>query len=814
MSIFGKIFGDENERQVSRAMPLVSLAGKFEEILEKKTDKELEAQTVIFRNRLSQGESLDNILPEVFATVREAAKRTLKQRAFDTQLLGAIFLHRGNIVEMRTGEGKTLTATFASYLNALEGKGVHVVTVNDYLARRDVAWMGQIYDFLGLKVACLNHDKSFIYDAAFKAPEDGKETIRDELGNFYVVEDYLRPCSKAEAYAADITYGTNNEFGFDYLRDNMAYAPNEVLRLGFNFAIVDEVDSILIDEARTPLIISGMLPEQPDDYYKFARIAAQIKKGEDYQLDEKHKNLKFEDKGEDKVTDLLGNDPWQSIDFKTIHRLENAVRAKEFFVIDRDYVVRGNEIVIVDEFTGRLMPGRRWSEGLHQAVEAKEHVFGNSIVEVKPESVTLATITFQNLFRRYKKLAGMTGTAETSAEEFDKVYKMNVITIPTHKPAIRKDLPDKIFKSESAKFSSIVSDIKDLHKAGRPVLVGTRSIEKNEYLSKLLNIEGIEHEVLNAKNHEREAQIIAQAGKAGKVTIATNMAGRGVDIILGGNPPNAQEAEEVKKNGGLHVIGSERHEARRIDNQLRGRAGRQGDPGSSQFYVSLEDDLMRIFGGEKLKAVMDKLNLPEEEAIESGVVSNAIESAQKKVEGMNFDARKYLLEYDDVMSKHRDYFYKERAEILFMDPRALDEKFLSLSSEYGRSVPEFEAKKKELGEENHSFMLRFAFLKVMDALWMEHLENMSHLRDSSGLQAYAHQDPLVEYKTKSHNLFQNLLKSIKENVVEGYYGIKPKPSAEMAQPARQLQKKSYSNVDRNDPCPCGSGKKYKRCHGK
>ncbi len=815
MAFLSKIFGDENEKQVKNALPLVLEINSFEKDFEKLSEEDCKGKTLDFKNRIERGEALDDILPQAFALVREAGKRTLGQRAFDTQLLGGIFLHRGYIVEMRTGEGKTLTATFAAYLNALAGKGTHVITVNDYLARRDSVWMGQIYDYLGLSTGCLNHEKTFTYNRDFKAADNDKEKMRDELGNFYVVEDFLKPCARKDAYACAITYGTNNEFGFDYLRDNMAYGEADLIRFGYNFAIIDEVDSILIDEARTPLIISGALPEKPEDYYRFAQAASHLKKAEDYEIDEKHKSIKFLEKGEDKVSQILGKDPWQDMDFGTIHKLESAIKAKEFFLLDRDYVVRGNEIVIVDEFTGRLMPGRRWSEGLHQAIEAKEHEFNNRSVEIKPESVTMATITFQNLFRKYAKMAGMTGTAETSAEEFDKVYKAKVITLPTNKPMVRKDLPDKILKNEKGKLKAIVEKIKELHGKGQPVLVGTRSIEKNEYIGKLLEIEGVPHEILNAKNHEKEAQIIAQAGRLGHVTIATNMAGRGVDIILGGNPFDIKEAEKVKSLGGLFVLGTERHEARRIDNQLRGRAGRQGDPGMSQFFVSLEDDLMRIFGGEQIKSIMDKLNLPEDEPIESGIVSNAIESAQAKVEGSNFDARKYLLEYDDVVNKQREFFYKERMSVLLMRENELLEKALSLAQKYNRTEQEFQQKKKELEGDNFLFTLKFIFLKVMDALWIEHLENMSHLRDSSGLQAYAHQDPLVEYKTKGNALFKKMVADIEANIVEAFFNLKRSaPGDTKIANAKPATARGPNEPGRNDPCPCGSGKKYKKCCGK
>ncbi|HHE76477.1 MAG TPA: preprotein translocase subunit SecA, partial [Candidatus Parcubacteria bacterium] len=594
MSFLFKIFGGGDQAYLKKLSPVIEKINSLEFNLERIPNNELKLKTRENKERIRSGESLDEVLPEAFALVREAAKRTLGQRHFDVQLIGGIVLHQGRIAEMKTGEGKTLAATLPLYLNALEGKGAHLVTVNDYLARRDAVWMGQIYHLLGLTVGCLNHEQAFLYDPDYKATNE-EDRVRDELGSFKVVEDFLRPVSRKEAYSADITYGTNNEFGFDYLRDNMVYELKDQVQRGFNYAIIDEVDSILIDEARTPLIISGPTGESTEKYHQFAKLMETLKEEIDYTVDEKLKAATFTAKGQEKIIRGLGFDPWADNDIATTHQLESALKARALFKKDRDYVLREGKIIIVDEFTGRLMPGRRWSGGLHQAIEAKEGV------DVQQESVTYASITFQNYFRMYKKLAGMTGTAATSAEEFDKVYGLEVVVIPTNKPLIRKDLPDRIYKTLDGKFKSLVGEIKERHKKGQPVLVGTVSIEKNEYLSQLLNREGVPHKILNAKYHEKEGEIIAQAGKFGAVTIATNMAGRGVDIILGGNPPDEEEQKKVVAVGGLHVIGTERHEARRIDDQLRGRAGRQGDPGSSQFFVSLEDDLMRIFGGERIK---------------------------------------------------------------------------------------------------------------------------------------------------------------------------------------------------------------------
>ncbi|MCX6723646.1 MAG: preprotein translocase subunit SecA [Candidatus Staskawiczbacteria bacterium] len=771
MSILTKIFGDPNEKFIKSLQPIIDKINSFELEFEKFSAEQLKGKTKEFRERLQKGEALDDLLPEAFACVREAGKRTLNQRHFDVQMIGGIVLHQGKIAEMRTGEGKTLSATLPAYLNALEGKGAHIITVNDYLAKRDMVWMGQIYNALGMSVGCITNESGYIYDENYKNDKE-----RDVVGGFKVVQEFLKPCSKRDAYLADITYGTNNEFGFDYLRDNMVYEKNQEVQRGHNFAIVDEVDSILIDEARVPLIISGQAEEATEKYYTFARVILPLEKKIDYELDEKMKTVAFTDQGQNRVVKNLGFDPWLDNDIIATHQLESALKAKALFLKDRDYTVKNGEILIIDEFTGRILPGRRWSAGLHQAVEAKEGVV------VQPESITMATITFQNYFRMYKKLAGMTGTAVTSAEEFDKVYKLEVVAIPPNKPAARQDFADKVFKTEAGKFTAVIKEIEELHKKGQPILVGTRSVERNEYLGKLLEMRGIPHNILNAKNHEREGEIIAQAGKKGAVTIATNMAGRGVDIILGGNPSLPETTEEVKKFGGLHVIGTERHDARRIDNQLRGRSGRQGDPGSTQFFVSLEDDLMRIFGGDKIKSLMTALKIPEDEPIQAGMISGAIESAQEKIEGFNFDSRHHVLEYDDVLNKHREIIYKKRKAFLEISKNE-NEKFISL--------------------------------RVLDMLWQEHLSYMDHIRDSVRLRAYSGRDPLVEYKNEGHKAFSQLLATIDSSIAENILSARSGPaSGGKAVPQSHAVESGKKKIGRNEPCPCGSGKKFKHCHGK
>jgi len=801
-----KLFGDPNKKYLNKIQPLVDKINKLESEFEHFSNEELKQKTAEFKERLTKGETLDDILPEAFASVREAGKRTLNQRHFDVQLIGGIVLHQGKISEMRTGEGKTLTATLVLYLNAIEGKGAHLVTVNDYLARRDMVWMGQIYNFLGLSVSCINHEVSYIYDPEYKSKEE--DQVRDELGNFKIVEDYLKPCNRKEAYSADILYGTNNEFGFDYLRDNMAYSGADTVQRGYNYVIVDEVDSILIDEARTPLIISAPDIESADLYKKFSKIAPQLNKDTDYKIDEKMRAATLTNEGMDKVEKVLGiGNIYEETGIQMVHHLEQALRAEVLFKRDKDYVVKNGEVIIVDEFTGRLMPGRRYSGGLHQALEAKENV------DVQKESKTLATITFQNFFRMYKKLAGMTGTALSNAEEFDKVYKLDTIVIPTNNPMIRKDLPDKIYKTEQAKFKAIAQEIKERYEKGQPVLIGTISIEKNEYLGQLLKREGIKCEILNAKQHEREGAIIAQAGKLNAVTVATNMAGRGVDIILGGNPSAPDEVQKVREAGGLHVLGTERHEARRIDDQLRGRSGRQGDPGSTQFFVSLEDELMQRFGSDRIKSLMDMLKVPDDQPIENKMISSAIEKAQAKIEGYNFDIRKHVLDYDEVMNKQREAIYGMRKEILFdVTDEEIHAKVKDLMDE--KEFTEYQEKIKEVPENEKANVEKFVMLRTIDMLWMEHLETMECLRESVKLRAYGQHDPLVEYKNEGHRLFSHMMEEINNAIVDMLMKVELKNGP--IEPRRKIipENKKQSTVGRNDLCPCGSGKKYKKCHGK
>ena len=800
---------DANKKYLKKHWPLVEKINSLEKKYSSLKDEDFKNLTLSFRKRIKEGESLNDLLPEAFAAVREAAKRTLNQRHFDVQLLGGIVLHQGKIAEMATGEGKTLAATLAVYLNALTGRGVHIVTVNDYLAQRDTVWMGQIYDFLGLKTSCLIHEEAYLYDSQWQKKELDKK--RDTLGAFKVIKDFLRPISRKEAYLADITYGNSNEFGFDYLRDNMVYSLEDKVQRGHYYAIVDEVDSILIDEARTPLIISQPDIQSSDWYKRFALIVEKLKEGEDYEVDEKFRSVSLTSSGIRKIEKMLGVTNLYSPDnFHLVHYLDESLKAKTLFFKDKDYVVKNNEIVIVDEFTGRLMPGRRFSGGLHQALEAKERV------PVKAESRTLGTITYQNYFRLYEKLSGMTGTAQPSAEEFDKVYHLEVVSIPTNKPMIRKDLPDLVFLTKKAKFRNLTKRVLEAYQKGRPVLIGTRSIEMNEFVSRLFEQFNIPHQVLNAKHHEEEGAIIAQAGRLKAVTVATNMAGRGVDIILGGNPPDEEEAKKVKELGGLLVLGTERHEARRIDDQLRGRAGRQGDPGSSQFYLSLEDDLLRVFGSERLKKLMEKLNMPEDLPIESKLVAKAVREAQKKIEGINFDIRKRTLEYDEVLQKQREKFYQERDSILLAEKEnlllekakkiilnslrkitlsyfslpqenSLAEMFLnlgliqekesfiekikeakekedqSLLESYLReiSLKVFEEKFKDIEKRNNEekskvfLTIKVLSLQILDNLWSQHLEDMESLRESVNIRAWGQRDPLVEYKTESLKIWRD-----------------------------------------------------------
>ncbi len=825
MSILESLFGSESSKTLKEIEPLVAKINSFEEAISALPDEGLKAKTEEFKKRLVEGETLDSILPEAFAVVREASKRCHNERHFDVQLMGGIILHRGAIAEMRTGEGKTLVATLPAYLNALEGIGVHIVTVNDYLSRRDGVWMGEIYSFLGLSVGVINHDESFLYDPSHTQDYLQLDKKRDEIGSFKVVNEFLRPVSRREAYHADITYGTNNEFGFDYLRDNIEYEEKNLRQREPNYAIVDEVDSILIDEARTPLIISAPTTDSDELYTKFAQISTKLEKGEHYTVDEKFRTIALTDSGITRAEELLGvENIYTEKGIKYVHHLETAVRAVALFNKDKDYVVKEGEIIIVDEFTGRLQPGRRWSEGLHQAIEAKEHV------SIQKESKTFASVTFQNYFRLYKKLSGMTGTAATSSEEFYKVYGLHVISVPTNKPTARKDHNDLIFQTETGKFKAISTEIKGRHAQGQPVLVGTVSIEKNEMLSEYLKADGIPHEILNAKNHGREGEIIAQAGRPGAVTIATNMAGRGVDVKLGGNPGTPAAYEEVKSKGGLFVLGTERHDARRIDNQLRGRSGRQGDPGETQFFVSLDDHLMRVFGGDGIKSMMGKLGIKEDEPIENRLITRSLESAQEKIEGFNFDARKHVLEFDDVLNFQRKIMYGRRRGILLGDidkVKSYIEEILVNSDEAERKVIE-----EKISNTDPGFIdaLRKVILQAMDMYWVEHLEVMDYMRASVNLRAYGQRDPLVEYKREGLQLFkemeiaigQEILKLIPQIQPNQIFFNEPIKIVEGREEGQNLPKESPKSqessrtpngekIGRNDPCLCGSGKKYKKC---
>ena len=751
---------------------VVQQINSLEKQFERLSADQLKAASAKLRQRVQLGEDLDNLLPEAFALVRETAKQTLGQRHYDVQLMGGIALHQGKITEMMTGEGKTLASTGPIYLNALTGKSVHVITVNEYLAKRDMVWMGQIYHLLGLKVACLVHDTAYIYDPEFKIEAEDKTATdqdRDKTGSFLVHEEYLRPISRKEAYQADIVYGTNHEFGFDYLRDNLANSIDNQVQREFNFAIIDEVDSVLIDEARTPLIISAPDAESSAFYKVFARVVVHLKKDEDYIVEEKLRAVNITQEGIDKVEkELKIKDLYAPENLRLSHYLQETLKSYGLFQKDKDYVVKDGQIIIVDQFTGRLMQGRRYSAGLHQALEAKEGV------QVQNESRTYAQITIQNYFRLYKKIAGMTGTAQTSAEEFAKVYGLEVVTIPTNKPSVRKDFPDVIYKTRKAKYEALIQEIKRINETGQPVLIGTVSIENNEEVSNLLSKAGVKHEMLNAKKHEQEGKIIAQAGRLGAITVATNMAGRGVDIVLGGNPFDTEKAKRVIEAGGLHVVATERHEARRIDNQLRGRSGRQGDPGSSQFYLSLEDDILRIFGGDRVKNIMESLKVPEDMPISAKMISKSVGQAQSKIEGMNFDARKHLLDYDDVLNKQRQSIYRRRQELL-----------------------EAKAHPQILG--------------VLDMFWMNHLENIEALMDAVRIRAYGQHDPLVEFRREGHILYQQLIADFEEWIKEN--ADKLDELVEVAPLPNKPLPDNNKKVGRNDPCPCDSGKKYKKCHG-
>ncbi len=891
-----KIFGSKNDRELKKIWPTVDLINNFETKIQALSDSDLPRQTERLRDRLQKGETLEDLLPEAFATVREAGRRVLGMRHFDVQMIGGIVLHQGKIAEMKTGEGKTLVATLPVYLNALEGKGVHVVTVNDYLARRDAEWMGRIYKFLGMKVGVIVHG--------------------------------LDDPQRKEAYAADVTYGTNNEFGFDYLRDNMKFSLEQMVQRPLHYAIVDEVDSILIDEARTPLIISGPSEESTDKYFRINLIIPNLKKDADFTVDEKARNAILTEEGVAHVEKLLRvENLYDPKNIEILHHVNQALKAHALFKLDVDYVVKDGEVVIVDEFTGRLMPGRRWSDGLHQAVEAKEGV------QVENENQTLATITFQNYFRMFKKLSGMTGTADTEAPEFAKIYNLEVLVIPTHKPMIRKDDGDMIYKTEQAKFRAVVKHIQELHEKGQPVLMGTISIEKSEVISGMLKRRGLKHHVLNAKNHEKEAEIVAQAGRAGAVTISTNMAGRGTDIVLGGNPEFLarakagseateeifqkayqearkvceEEKKQVIQSGGLVILGTERHESRRIDNQLRGRSGRQGDPGDSQFYISLEDDLMRIFGSERISRMMDRLKMDEDEPIFHPWITKAIENAQKKVEAHNFSIRKNLLEFDDVMNQQRKTVYALRREIL--ESKNLRDKVLdsvdlmadTISQEYeaadsekfefvpfaervyqifdlrldksylegkevsadllgewvyNRAIDAYEDREKRFGEGLSRHVEKVIMLQTIDTLWKDHLLNMDHLREGVGLRGYAQIDPIVAYKREGYGMFETMMGTFASDVLQKLFRVQVEEEKVVPLPMRRPQitlerhemgtafarpvaqplaaqggarptlgnsppipapaspgQRRGPKVGRNDPCPCGSGKKYKKCHG-
>ncbi len=831
MSIISKLFPDESKKTIKALAPIADAVFSHEEELKSLSDSELKHKGLALKEKVkkdlegltgeklkqTEKEVLEAVLPLAFALVREASRRTLKMMHYRVQVIGGILLHRGHIAEMRTGEGKTLVATLPAYLNALTGRGVHIVTVNDYLSRRDAVWMGQVYDALGLSVSVINHQSSFIYDSEHLNKEEEKkdDAVRDEVGSYKVIYDFLKPCGRQDAYKADITYGTNNEFGFDYLKDNIGYSKEAINQVQHHYAIVDEIDSILIDEARTPLIISAPAEESSDMYTKFARVADSLIEGEDYTVDEKQRAISLSESGINKAESALNITNMYSIEgMKYVHHLETAVRAKALFLREREYVVRDNAVVIVDEFTGRMQPGRRWSDGLHQAVEAKEGV------KIEQESRTLASITFQNYFRFYEKLSGMTGTAETSKEEFYKVYGLVVTPVPTHNPINRKDHEDLIFQTEKGKWQALTRKIKELHEKGQPVLIGTISIEKNEEISKYLEREGVPHTILNAKNHEKEGEIVAGAGKKGAVTIATNMAGRGVDIKLGGPLATDAEREVVLSLGGLFVIGTERHEARRIDNQLRGRSGRQGDVGETQFFVSLEDDLMRVFGSTNIKSMMGRFGIPEDEPIASKMVSRALEKAQEKIEGFHFDTRKHTLQYDDVLNHQRTSIYEKRRKILFNDEAFIDEVIAELVAEKPELEKILAQKEEKYTREAVRHILRVMMLQIIDTLWMEHLDSMEHLRNSVNLRAYGQRDPLVEYKKEGLRALRGLESSLRNELIlfienlDGFFATQQAAQNQQFVPVIKSGESNGDNkekIGRNDACPCGSGKKWKKC---
>ena len=757
MSFLDRFFGPSYDKELKLIQPIIDDINACEAAAMARTDAELIARVEELRGDVATGTSLDDVLAETFALTREAAKRTLGIRHYDVQLIGGVLLHRGKITEMRTGEGKTLVGTLPAALNALTGAGVHVVTVNDYLSRRDAVWMGQIYAALGLSVGVINHNTSYLYDAGHTEVDHN----RDVDGSFKVFYEFLRPCTRVEAYAADITYGTNNEYGFDYLRDNIEFEVERLRQREHAFAIVDEIDSILIDEARTPLIISAPAEQGENLYETFARIAARLQRDEHYIVDEKLQSATLTDAGVEAAQDILGiSNIYTDKGIKYVHHLETAVRAKSLYTRDKEYVVRDDEVVIVDEFTGRLQPGRRWSDGLHQAVEAKEGV------KIQRESKTYASITYQNYFKLYKKLAGMTGTALTSAEEFYSVYGLDVVPVPTHQTIARLDHNDLIFQTTKGKYEAVIRKVKELNATGQPVLIGTASIETNELLSVELTKAGVQHEMLNAKNHEREGEIIANAGRMSAVTLATNMAGRGVDIKLGGTHATKEVEDAVRALGGLFVLGTERHEARRIDNQLRGRAGRQGDPGATQFLVSMEDQLMRVFGGDRIKSLMGTFGIPEDQPIENRMISRQLESAQSRIEGFHFDARKQVLAYDNVLNVQRQAIYARRAALLGGDEATVAE----IRREVVEAVPEsadvFVSKENEFGVAVFGELFRRLALQMMDIVWVEHLEVMQYTRSSVNLRAYGQRDPLIEYRREGIRLFKEMQEAVIYRIAE------------------------------------------------
>ncbi len=820
MSFLSKIFGDPSQKYIKDILPIIDKINNIENDFSILKNEDIKAKTLELKSRVSLGATLDSVLPEAFALVREASKRTLGLRHFDVQLMGGIVMHNGGIAEMRTGEGKTLVATLPAYLNALSGLGVHIITVNDYLSKRDVVWMGQIYDLLGLSVSVICHQKSFLYkNKTEKEINDLKDKERDQKGAFHIVDDFLVECNRVEAYNADITYGTNSEFGFDYLRDNLEYKYESVRQKEHNFAIIDEVDSILIDEARTPLIISSESSDSDLMYKKFAHIVLNFIKDEHFTVDEKMHSVFLTENGIDKAENDLGiSNIYAEGGIKMVHHLETAIKAKALYIKDKEYVVRDGQIIIVDPYTGRLQPGRRWSEGLHQAIEAKEGVI------IEKESKTFASITYQNYFRMYKKLSGMTGTAITSSEEFYKVYGLNTVSIPTNKTIQRKDYDDLIYQTEQGKLKALATKVKKLQEKGQPVLIGTVSIEKNELIAEYLRKQGIKFNILNAKNHEQEGEIIADAGREGAVTLATNMAGRGVDIKLGGATPTLESYEKVKSLGGLFVIGTERHDARRIDNQLRGRSGRQGDQGETQFLVSMEDHIMRVFASDAVKNMMGRLGIPEDEPIQNRIITKSLESAQEKIEGLNFDSRKHILEYDDVLNFQRKTFYERRRNILIGERDYLKrylEQILYKKTEVERSVI-FE--KFALDEINLLNKLKELALQTFDLFWVEHLESMDYLRSSVNLRAYGQRDPLIEYKKEGLVLFKAMEENIENTILEDILKIEDNSLVSQRDIQKQAikitnsdislnTKKDYQGVGRNDSCPCGSGKKFKKCHG-